>query len=312
MMYHIDDIPPHLREFFEAPPQIGLEPTFDEWLAAMVDVFRHVRDVLADDGTVWLNIGDAYAGSWGGQGQSPDLAGRAAITARQLAASARRTAGTGSSSRLPPGIKPKDMLLMPERLAIALQMDGWWVRSRIIWQKPNPMPESIRDRPTKSHEHIWLLSKSERYYYDAEAIKEPASPDTHARYARGRSDAHKYADTTPVPGRKPQTITSTFAHMGAPKPAGWNEGEGGHGNFHPEGRRVGLPGQDRPRKGAPNGSGTKNNRSAAPNSAASTKAMLTVGSRKAGPREADQSSTAAMVSVATRLTAWLSCVRREK
>ena len=125
--------------------QIGLEPTPDEFVASLVTVFREVRRVLRDDGTLWLNLGDSYA----------------------------RTGGT--DRKVPSGLKDKDLIGVPWRVAFALQADGWYLRQDIIWHKPNPMPESVRDRCTKAHEYIFLLSKSPRYYFDSEAIKEPAS-----------------------------------------------------------------------------------------------------------------------------------------
>lgn len=160
--------------------QLGLEQTPDEYVARMVEVFRCVRDVLADDGTLWLNIGDSYAGSWGAQSRgntvgeaTSRLQGTSMLSARQIAARPLGLTGTGSVKNTP-GIKPKDMIGIPWMLAFALRADGWYLRQEIIWHKPNPMPESVRDRCTKAHESIFLLAKSERYFYDHEAIKEPA------------------------------------------------------------------------------------------------------------------------------------------
>ena len=121
--------------------QIGLEDTPEEYVDRLVEVFREVRRVLREDGTLWLNIGDSYAGGSGNYGS---------------------------------GVKAKDLMGFPWQIAFALRADGWYLRSDIIWHKPNPMPESVTDRPTRAHEHIFLLTKSPRYYYDAEAIKEPA------------------------------------------------------------------------------------------------------------------------------------------
>lgn len=156
--------------------QIGLEPTPAEYVEQMVAVFREVRRVLRDDGTLWLNLGDSYAGSWGAQ--SREHAGKhapnvSALSANQVVAAQRRASHTGS---IPPGsgLKPKDLIGIPWRVAFALQADGWYLRQDIIWAKPNPMPESVRDRCTKAHEYVFLLSKSERYFYDAAAIAEPA------------------------------------------------------------------------------------------------------------------------------------------
>jgi DNA modification methylase len=163
--------------------QIGLEPTPDEFVAALVEVFREVRRVLRDDGTVWLNLGDSYAGSWGAQSRPPGEASTLSrnggtgpnpkmLSGGQIAAHPKRTQ-TGS---IPSGAdyKAKDLLGIPWMVAFALRADGWYLRSDIIWNKPNPMPESVTDRPTKSHEYVFLLSKGPRYAYDADAIRERA------------------------------------------------------------------------------------------------------------------------------------------
>jgi DNA modification methylase len=157
--------------------QIGLEQTPDAFVAELVAVFREVRRVLRDDGTLWLNLGDSYAGSWGAQ--SREHAGKhapnvSAISANQVKAAAIRESGTGSLSRTP-GLKAKDLIGIPWRVAFALQDEGWYLRQDIIWHKPNPMPESVRDRCTKTHEYVFLLSKSERYYWDIDAMLEPAA-----------------------------------------------------------------------------------------------------------------------------------------
>ncbi len=152
--------------------QIGLEETPDAYVAKMVEVFRCVRDVLADDGTVWLNLGDSYAGSWGAQGRTGQMADRSVISARQIAAHPHKKTRTGSIKQ--DGLKQKDLIGIPWRVALALQADGWWLRQDIIWSKPNPMPDSTTDRCTRSHEYIFMLTKSARYYYDHEAIREPA------------------------------------------------------------------------------------------------------------------------------------------
>ena len=163
--------------------QIGFEPSPDDWVSALVEVFREVRNLLHEDGTLWLNLGDSYAGSWGAQSREhggKHASNVSALSANQIIAAPRRASGTGS---IPAGsgLKPKDMIGQPWLLAFALRADGWWLRQDIIWSKPNPMPESIRDRCTKAHEYVFLLSKSEHYYYDFDAMQEPASPLTHAR-----------------------------------------------------------------------------------------------------------------------------------
>jgi DNA modification methylase len=151
--------------------QLGLEATPEEYIANMVAVFREVWRVLRDDGTLWINLGDSYAGSWGAQSKR-ESEGIAAINLNRF--------GNGKSLTRKPktfGLKPKDLCMMPARLAMALQADGWYLRSEIVWHKPNPMPESVTDRPTKAHEMIYLLAKQERYFYDAEAIREGAIAD---------------------------------------------------------------------------------------------------------------------------------------
>lgn len=141
--------------------QLGLESTPEEYVANMVDVFREVRRVLRHDGTCWLNLGDTY--STGGKG----------ISRTEKQASNKGSLIPGSNTP-PPGLKPKELVGIPWRTALALQADGWWLRSDIIWAKNNPMPESVKDRPTKSHEYLFLLSKSAKYFYDHFAIMEPA------------------------------------------------------------------------------------------------------------------------------------------
>jgi len=148
--------------------QIGLEETPEEYVDKMVEVFRAVRRVLRDDGTLWLNLGDSYATSGGAVGRCPGGGEQGERFLRQGHINTQ-------PNRMPiPGLKPKDLVGIPWRVAFALQVDGWYLRSDIIWAKSNPMPESVRDRPTKSHEHIFLLTKQKKYYYDHEAIKEEA------------------------------------------------------------------------------------------------------------------------------------------
>lgn len=150
--------------------QIGLEPTPDEFVARLVEVFREVRRVLRDDGTLWLNLGDSYNNRTKVRTSShqPALNG---FTDDNWADRAAR-GGVRMSNM--PGLKEKDLIGIPWRVAFALQADGWYLRQDIIWHKPNPMPESVRDRCTKAHEYVFLLSKSPTYYFDADAIKEPS------------------------------------------------------------------------------------------------------------------------------------------
>ena len=144
--------------------QIGLEQTPDDYVNELVEVFREVRRVLSDDGTLWLNLGDSYAGS--GVGGGGNRKGNENGQHDALKALGRPP--------VPTGLKPKDLIGIPWRVAFALQQDGWYLRSDIIWHKPNPMPESVTDRPTKSHEYLFLLTKSPRYYYDHVAVREPS------------------------------------------------------------------------------------------------------------------------------------------
>lgn len=148
--------------------QIGLERTPQAYVARLVEVFREVRRVLRTDGTLWLNVGDSYNAYNGGAGPSSALSRTQSDQRPQLA--------TGFGLQVK-SLKPKDLLLIPFRLAIALQEDGWWVRSDIAWCKRAPMPESVTDRPTSAWEHIFLLTKAARYFYDAEAVKEPSASD---------------------------------------------------------------------------------------------------------------------------------------
>jgi len=151
--------------------QLGLESTPEEYIANMVEVFREVKRVLRDDGTLWLNISDSYAGSNRGASDYREIDGLGMKP---------RTSYTG---QIPDksGLKPKDLMMIPARLALALQADGWYVRSDIIYSKKIPMPESVKDRPTRSHEYVFLLTKSAKYYYDAEAIKEPYTESINQR-----------------------------------------------------------------------------------------------------------------------------------
>jgi DNA modification methylase len=203
--------PPYwgLRDYGEAD-QIGLEPTPDEYVARIVEVFREVRRVLRDDGTLWLNLGDSYAGSGpsGASYQSETTKRREAggmDGSFRVSASLRDRGLTYAEKKpvAPPGLKPKDLVGIPWRVAFALQADGWYLRSDIIWAKPNTMPESVTDRPTKSHEYVFLLSKSARYYYDADAISENATHEkigTHRGGSLARASERKLDATGKMSG----------------------------------------------------------------------------------------------------------------
>ena len=152
--------------------QLGLERTPQEYIEKMVSVFREVRRVLRSDGTLWLNMGDSYAaGGNGGHHKNETFHGH----------NDRDGDMTGRRKIAPAGLKPKDLVMMPARLALALQSDGWYLRQDIIWSKPNPMPESVRDRCTKAHEYLFLLSRSERYFYSFDAMQEQVTGGAHAR-----------------------------------------------------------------------------------------------------------------------------------
>ncbi|MFW6083755.1 MAG: DNA methyltransferase [Gemmatimonadota bacterium] len=157
--------------------QLGLEETPEQYVENLADVFREVRRVLTDDGTLWLNLGDSYAnpGHYKGNPGDHGTIGRPRQADRELVDGHQYRKEFGA-------LKNKDLCGIPWRVAFALQADGWWLRSDIIWHKPNPMPESVKDRPTKAHEYLFLLSKSERYYYDADAIAEPLSTDPRENY----------------------------------------------------------------------------------------------------------------------------------
>lgn len=172
--------------------QMGLEPTPSEFVAGMVNVFREVRRVLRDDGTLWLNVGDTYQNAKGQSG---------GFDPKQPARRHLRSARPQDSTLA--GFKPKDLIGVPWRLAFALQEDGWHLRQDIIWSKPNPMPESVSDRCTKSHEYLFLLTKSRRYYFDAEAIAEPVAETSIARLAQ---NVGSQTGSARVPGKTNGTM----------------------------------------------------------------------------------------------------------
>ena len=148
--------------------QLGLEETPEEYVENIVAVFREVRKVLRDDGTVWLNLGDSYASQGGGQVEQTLRGDENIVNSHQLGKK-----GVGTSRNPPKNYKQKDLMGIPWMVAFALRADGWYLRQDIIWHKPNPMPESVKDRCTKAHEYIFLLSKNKKYYYDNDAIREP-------------------------------------------------------------------------------------------------------------------------------------------
>jgi DNA modification methylase len=175
--------------------QIGLEDSPAAFVAAMVEVFREVRRLLRDDGTLWLNLGDSYAGSWGAQSKRESSTNSDRLSRNQIENHPRRSANTGTIKTA--GVKPKDLYGIPWMVAFALRSDGWYLRQDNIWNKPNPMPESVTDRCTKAHEYLFLLAKSERYYFDQEAIAEPVT----TTIERMSQDIESQAGSDRVPGK---------------------------------------------------------------------------------------------------------------
>jgi DNA modification methylase len=213
--------------------QIGCEKTIEEYIDKMVSVFREVWRVLKNDGTLWLNLGDSYNNARNGTRDSErwpkqsrnDHRGKKVCT---------------------PELKRKDMCGMPWRVALALQADGWWLRQDIIWSKPNPMPESVTDRCTKSHEYLFLLSKSEKYYYDAEAIKEPITCIENRPQGVERHKNYNYNSKYNNTGLMADLNKDIGSGHGTDKekrnrnryktPDGWDTGKGSHGQYHKKGR----------------------------------------------------------------------------
>lgn len=189
--------------------QLGLEETPEHYVTNMVQVFREVKRVLRDDGTLWLNLGDSYANSGVSAGEPRGY--RKGLSEQGLSSWTSREE-YGKVKTAVSGLKPKDLVGIPWRVAFALQADGWYLRSDIIWHKPNPMPESVTDRPTKAHEYIFLLSKNKRYYYDHEAIKE-ASTSEMGRGATGR-------------GKQAYAKVSGFKNNPHQDHSGWCGGDG--------------------------------------------------------------------------------------
>jgi DNA modification methylase len=171
--------------------EIGAEATPEVYITRLVEIFREVQRVLRLDGTLWLNIADSYAGSWGNFGNRPEMGGRPSTQRERKTAFVYRKGyerfreKPSSANCETLGLQRKNLMLIPARLSLALQADGWIVRSDIIWAKSDPMPESVRDRPTKSYEHVYLLTKSPRYFYDAVAVGEPLSQTAIRRYKYG-------------------------------------------------------------------------------------------------------------------------------
>ncbi len=211
---------------------LGLEPTVDLYVEHMVGVFREVWRVLREDGVLFLNMGDAYAGS--GKGLNGDgthsTGGKQDTNMGSLSApvkSKRMPRGQGrwgGGDNAVPELKPKDLIGMPWRIAFALQADGWWLRSDIIWSKPNPMPESVQDRPTRAHEYVFLLTKSANYYYDADAIREPMAESSVTRISQDsfweQTGGEKDYGSNGVNGNR--SARGALENLARRTPAGWN------------------------------------------------------------------------------------------
>ncbi len=189
--------------------QVGLESSPEEYVDRLIEVFQEVHRVLRKDGTLWLVLGDSYAGGGcsGGGSFGPERPGWEQCKSKRLPRGSGRYGG--GVPFVPNGLKRKDLVGIPWRVAFALQADGWWLRSDIIWAKPNPMPESVTDRPTKAHEYIFLLTKSAKYYYDHDAEKEPHSPDGRKKTAvvgKNGSIQHRDGERWPGTGRNRRTV----------------------------------------------------------------------------------------------------------
>jgi DNA modification methylase len=187
---------------------LGLEPTPELYVAHLVEIFEAVRRVLRDDGTLWLNLGDCYTAARAAGSNTTSNAQKASRTSfrrdRQATGDIRHKAA--------PGLKSKDLVGIPWMVAFALRSSGWYLRSDIIWAKSNPMPESIADRPTKSHEYVFLLAKSESYFYDAEAIREPNKPQSIARVGRVRTGGKHRGSDGGQPRGNPHSLTSNLSN----------------------------------------------------------------------------------------------------
>lgn len=209
-----------------------MEPSIWEHLDKLVSVFAEVRRVLRKDGVVFVNYGDAYAGSWGAQSRGDATPPSSKISGGQIHAAPKGT-HTGSSKRTP-GLKPKDRMMLPARLAIALCEDGWWLRDEIVWHKSNPMPSPGRGRTTPAHEMVYMLTKAAQYSFDADAYREPAAVADWNDGTRVYGGANK-AGANAKHGER----TTTGRRTGRIKvPGGWDTGSGGYGTINRNGRTA--------------------------------------------------------------------------
>lgn len=195
--------------------QIGQEATLGDYIGGLTNVFEEVRRILKKDGTFWLNLGDSYCGSWSGSSMRPkggsQRDGKPGFQTKMMDS---RYSSRGGY--VPDGLKPKDLMGVPWRVAFSLQSAGWWLRQDIIWQKPNCLPESVKDRCTKSHEYIFLLSKSGKYFFDHEAIKEPALCGSKgSEFHLGKTGEHQLGRAQKI---RPAKAKGSFIAKGEPLP----------------------------------------------------------------------------------------------
>ncbi len=221
--------------------ELGSEPTPELYVKHIVDIFRETKRTLRDDGTLWVNLGDSYAGSGGAHTKDHANPGLSKAAERNGFPHYKQDNGRGMD-KIGNGLKPKDLIGIPWMVAFALRADGWYLRMDNIWHKPNPMPESVTDRPTRAHEYFFLLSKSSRYYYDAKAIATPYKDKTYTTFgceSKGNGDgsglvkSENWANDVPV--RKPKQWKT---------PDGWDTSKGSHGSFHKKGREKGFKGYE--------------------------------------------------------------------
>lgn len=212
--------------------ELGSEPTPELFIKHLVDIFREVKRTLRDDGTIWVNMGDSYFGGGGASGHTSET--------KNFGRTTESYGAVKTANRKSDYLKPKDLIGIPWMLAFALRADGWYLRQDIIWNKPNPMPESVTDRCTKSHEYIFLMSKSSKYYYDAKAIATPYKDKTYTTFG---CQSNGYGDGT---GLVKSENWGNDISIRKPKqwktPDGWDTGKGSHGTIHREGREKGFKG----------------------------------------------------------------------
>ena len=222
--------PPYWRlRDYNHPEQLGQEPTPGEFVARLVEIFDEVRRVLRPDGTLWLNLGDSYAGrQGGGQGLKGEVADRMASVY------GARIAGTKSG----PGLKSKDLVGIPWQCAFALRDAGWWLRRDIVWHKPNPMPENVLDRPHSAHEYVFMLTKSERYFYDAEAVRTPLAEKSFTSYGSSQRRDRGFGESRSGNWGRGRTVERKPAVDDDGKPLGahlrsvWSIGTQPYGGAH--------------------------------------------------------------------------------